>query len=551
MLKKLYVENYALIDRLELDLDSSLNIITGETGAGKSILLGALGLLTGNRCDASVVKDIERNCIVEGTFSISDYDLEWFFSEHDLDYDPNTVIRRVISPAGKSRAYINDLPVQQTTLKEFGTHLIDIHSQHQSLVIGEEKFRSGMLDSVAGQKPAVADYATVYHTLRALERELTRLREEASKSRQDEEWLRYQVEELSGAKLSAGEVEELETMQSELSHAEEIREAISHSATELGEDETGILPRLKSIEHSISGIAKYYPRAEELGQRMRSVVLELRDMESELSSESERIDSDPMALQRVNDRLNTIYSLQQKHKASDIDELIAIQHDYERRLMAITGGDEAVAELESKIGKLGKQAADMAAGITKGRQAAAGKVSKYVVDTLGELGMPGTVFAVEITPADKLHSNGADNVRFMFSANKNIAPAPAEKIASGGEISRLMLSIKSMMASSSKLPTIIFDEIDTGVSGRIADAMGNIICGLSQSMQVVNITHLPQVASKGCTHFYVYKDNDSNSARTMIRMLSSEERIEEIAKMLSGSTITDAAISQAKLLLGV
>lgn len=549
MLTKLYVENYALIDRLDIDFDNALNIITGETGAGKSILLGALGMLMGNRSDAGVVKDRERNCVVEGTFAIGDYDLEWFFSEHDLDYDPHTIIRRVVSPAGKSRAYINDLPVQQTELKEFSTYLIDIHSQHQSLQIGEERFRIGTLDSIAAHKELLEKYSVVYHSMRAAEKDLERLREEAARSSRDEEWLRYQVDELEAAKLSEGEMTELEQRHGELSHAEDIKTAVALGAQRLGEDETGVIPVLKSIEHSVHGIADVYPKAGEICGRLHSVLVELRDLESELGSESERIDSDPMELQKVSERIDLIFTLQKKHKAADIAELIAMRDEYSSRLSVITGSDEAVAELESKIARLDNEARGIAAEITGGRKRAGEKLEKHIEQTLAQLGMPDTKFAVEIAPTEKLNINGADSVRFMFSANKNIAPAPVEKVASGGEISRLMLALKSLVAQSSKLPTIIFDEIDTGVSGRIADAMGGIIETLSQNMQVVNITHLPQVASKGQTHFFVYKDSSGDAAQTRIRLLAADERVDEIAKMLSGSTITSAAIEQAKLLL--
>lgn len=551
MLQKLTVENYALIDSLELELGPSLNIITGETGAGKSILLGALGLLLGNRSDVSTMKDVNRNCVVEGVFGIGSYDLEPFFEEHDLDYDPNTVIRRVVSPNGKSRAYVNDLPVQIPMLRELVGRLIDIHSQHQSLLIAEDAFRIGVLDSVAGQKELLAEYSDAYHKYKNASRELEKLKESAERDAREEEWLQYQLEQLESAKLTEGEQEELEQQQDELTHAEEIKAALSAATACMDEDETGVLPRLKSIEHDLEKISAYYPNAQEISSRVKSASLELKEMARELAAEAGRIDSDPGKLQVVNERLDLLYSLQQKHKVADLAGLIELQADYRKRLDAITGCSEAIAELEEKIANFAQEAERLASKISKGRQKAATTVKQYVENTLAGLGMPVSTFTAEVTRAGELRSSGGDNVRFMFSANKDMAPQPAEKIASGGEISRLMLALKSLAARSGKLPTIIFDEIDSGVSGRIADAMGNIINSLAENMQVINITHLPQVAAKGDAHFLVYKEDGDKAPKTRIKRLTQDERIDEIAKMLSGSHITDAAIAQARVLLGI
>ncbi len=551
MLKKLHVENYALIDRLEMELGDGLNIITGETGAGKTILLGALGLLLGARGDSGVMKDSERNCVIEGEFEIGRYDLEWFFSEHDLDYDCHTIVRRVISPGGKTRCYINDLPVQVTMLKEFGTHLIDIHSQHQSLLLSEDGYRVGIVDSVAMHKPLLADYAVAYDELRRAERELARLKDAAARGKQDEEWLTHQVGQLDDAKLVEGEQSELEARQAELAHAQEIQMALGGSATLLAEDETGVLPRLKTVERELSGIAGYYPRAEELLGRVRASLVELKDIEAEVSSEAERIESEPGELDKVSSRLDMIYSLQHKHKVESVEELIALHKRYAASLAAITGGEEAIAEAERRIKECSERALGLAGKITAGRERAGKTISEYVEKTLAELGMPASTFTVVIAPADALRRTGADDVRFLFSSNKGMPLAPVEKIASGGEISRVMLSLKSLVAQTSNLPTIIFDEIDTGVSGRIADAMGNIIERLARTMQVVNITHLPQVASKGGVHFLVYKATADGKTHTSIRRLSDAERIDEIAKMISGTTTTDAAVAQAKLLLKI
>lgn len=549
MLKKLSVENYALIDKLELGLSESLNIITGETGAGKSILLGALGLLLGNRADGAVVKDLARNCIVEGTFDIANYDLQPFFTDNDLEFEPCTIIRRVISPAGKSRAYVNDLPVQQTVLKDLGVRLIDIHSQHGNLMLADEGFRTGILDGIAANRALTDEYKKVYDELRTAERQLSQMRDEAARSRQDEDWLRFQLEQFTQVALRDGEQEELEAEQSELSHAEDITAALSSAISALDEDETGILIKLKQIEQALAHAADYYPRSAEFAGRLRSVLIELKDIERELSAEQARVELNPARLEIVNDRLGAIFSLQQKHRVPTIAELLDIQAGFELRLSVITGNDEAVAELEKLIASLTQRAVALASQITATRRKAADKVAVHVEKTLSSLGISSARFIAAIEPAGTLRASGADEIRFLFSANKNIAPAPVEKTASGGETSRLMLALKSLVAKSTKLPTIIFDEIDSGVSGPIADATGNIIEELSRTMQVINITHLPQVAAKGETHFMVFKDNAGAAPQTRIELLSAERRVIEIANMLSGSTVTDAAKAQAKVLL--
>lgn len=551
MLRKLYVENYALIDRLEMELGDGLNIITGETGAGKTILLGALGLLLGARADSNTIKDSGRNCVIEGEFEIERYDLEDFFSDHDLDYDPNTVVRRVISPAGKSRCYINDLPVQVTMLKEFGTHLIDIHSQHQNLLLSEEGFRTDIVDGVAVHKELLSDYNKAYEDLRMAERDLLRLREDSKRNSQDEEWLRFQVGQLEEARLAEGEQSELETRQAELAHAQEIRIALEGAVSMLTEDETGILPRLKVVERELSAASGYYPRVVELLERVRTSLVELKDIEAEVSSEAERIESDPGELERISARLDMIYSLQHKHKVDSVEALISLYKNYAARLAAITGSEEDIAEAERRVGRCAERANSLAGRITLDRKEAGKRVSAHVEKVLAELGMPTTSFIVDIKPADNLSKTGADDIRFLFSSNKGMAPAPVEKTASGGEVSRVMLALKSLVAQTSELPTIIFDEIDTGVSGRIADAMGNIIEELARTMQVVNITHLPQVASKGSVHFFVYKETVGGTTFTSIKRLSEAERVAEIAKMISGTVTTDAAVAQAKQLLGL
>lgn len=546
MLRRLLVENYALIDKLEMELDPHLNIITGETGAGKSILLGALGLLLGNKNEGSAMKDATRSCIVEGTFDLAGLGLEAWFDTQDLDYAPQTVVRRMITSAGKSRAFVNDLPVQLAQLRELGRRLLDIHSQHQNLILASEDFRTSALDTVAGNRPLREEYATRYADLGRLQRELAALRDEASRSRQDEEWLRYQTEELTAARLRAGEQEQLEAEQAVLADADRIGETLALLRTALDTEETGILPRLKSAETALGHLRESYPQAAELITRLRSVREELKDIGATAATDAEHIDADPARLQKIDDRLAALYSLQQKHRAASLDELIALRDRYAARLEAIVHGDEAIATLEARVAEAAAHAENLATRLHAAREKAAPAFEKHIRTTLTRLGMPDTVFRIALTDAGTLTRTGRDEVQFLFTANRNTSPQPVERIASGGELSRVMLALKALLAERMQLPTVIFDEIDTGVSGRIADAMGQIISTLAATLQVVDITHLPQVASKGSAHFVVYK----RDGRTDITRLAPAERIEEIAKMLSGSEITPAALEQARILLG-
>ena len=546
MLRRLTVENYALIDKLDIELDSHLNIITGETGAGKSILLGALGLLLGNKSESGSLRDESRNCIVEGVFTLKGYSLESFFEEYDLDYEEQTVVRRMISPAGKSRAFVNDMPVQLSVLRELGARLIDIHSQHQNLVLADESFRLRAIDTLAGSAEQVARYGATYSELRSAQREAERMLSEAESLRKDEEWLRYQVEEFDAAALKQGELAELEQELAVLENAEQIGEALITVRNILDAEQIGVLEQLSAAQSAISHISKNYPSGEQIASRLHSVVQELKDLGATVADDSERIEADPERLQRLTDRVNMIYSMCQKHRVSTLDELMAVGERFREQLNAITHSDEAMERQRELIKELEAKARKQADAIHSSREKVAQQSSKRVAKMLSMLGMPEAVFAVEVNQVEELLPTGCDKIRFMFSANKSVAPQPVEKIASGGEVSRVMLALKAMLAEKAKLPTIIFDEIDTGVSGRIADAMGEIIRSLSDNMQVVAITHLPQVASKGESHFVVYKQN----SRTNIARLQADERVEEIAKMLSGSAITEAALSQAKLLLG-
>lgn len=546
MLRRLSVENYALIEHLEMELDSRLNIITGETGAGKSILLGALGLLVGNKNDGAALKDTTRNCVVEGTFDIEGYGLEDFFAENDIDYAAHTVVRRIITPAGKSRAFINDLPVQLVMLRELGARLIDIHSQHRNLILSSEDFRTRALDTAAGNAGLLAAYTDAYRRLGELRRELSTLETNTETARRDEEWLRFQCDELTAAELKEGEIEQLESEQAVLADADRISETLAAVRNAFDDEQTGVLLQLKNSETALSHIRESYPAAEEAAGRIRTALLDLKDLGTSLAADSERIESDPERLQKVEDRLGSLYALLRKHRAENLPELIALRDSYRERLSAIDTGGERIAGLKRRIAAAEREASAAADALHEARAAAAPRFAERILATLADLGMPETRFTVELGDGSELTPSGRDRVEYMFSANAGTAPQPVEKIASGGEISRVMLAMKAMLARSMRLPTIIFDEIDTGVSGRIADAMGGIISSLAESMQVVDITHLPQVASKGSTHFVVYK----HGGRTDIRLLTAAERETEIAKMLSGSEISDAARAQARILLG-
>ena len=546
MLRRLSVENYALIEKLEMELDPHLNIITGETGAGKSILLGALGLLLGAKNDGSAMKDAARNCTVEGTFDLTGSGLETFFAENDLDYAAETTLTRVITPAGKSRAFVNDVPVQLTQLRELGTRLLDIHSQHQNLILSSEEFRTAALDTVAGNKELLAQYAAQYARMSELRRQLASLREAAEQGRRDEEWLRFQCDELTAAALREGEQAELEEELAVLENADRIGEALTGLRNALDSDETGVLTQLKNAENALGHLRGHYPTAGDFADRLHAVLEELKDIDASAAAASERVDADPERLAKRSARLDALIALQQKYRVADEAELIALRDRSAAQLAAIVHSGEEIAAAEQALQEAADQAEALAERLHKAREKAAAGFAKEILATLARLGMPDTVFQIALTPRHELDRTGRDQVQYLFTANARMTPQPIERVASGGELSRVMLAMKALLAKRMQLPTILFDEIDTGVSGRIADAMGEIIESLSASMQVVDITHLPQVASKGSTHFVVYKRN----GRTEITRLSDDDRIAEIAKMLSGSQVTQAAVAQARILLG-
>ncbi len=544
------IENYALIQQLELELSPSLNIITGETGAGKSILLGALGLIMGNRADTAVLKDSGRNCVIEGLFDMGGYGLETFFDENELDYERHTVIRRIVTPAGKSRAYVNDLPVQLATLRELAAHLIDIHSQNQGVLVADGEFRIRVLDSLADNRGLRAEYGRAYRALREREQELARLREEVGRNRRDEEYMRFQWQQIAALGLHEGELQELEAEQRELSNAEGILAALSEACGLMENDETGVLAALKTAEAALQRLGGVLEGTSDLVARIHSAYVELKDVSGEVASLAGRIEDNPARLEAVDNRIGAVSDLMRRYGAASSDELLALGNDLATRLEAITDSDAEIAELEAETGALRVTAEGLAAAVTASRTEASALFDEAVGRVLARLGMPSARFVTEITPSGALSPSGADSVRFLFNANGGEGLQSLERIASGGETSRVMLALKSIVARSTKLPTILFDEIDTGVSGKIADAMGRIIAELGDSMQVVNITHLPQVASKGETHFLVYKEASPSGNVTRIRLLDREARVGEIAKMLSGSEVTEAAVAQARALLG-
>ena len=546
MLQRLVVENYALIEHLEIEFDSSLNIITGETGAGKSILMGALALLLGAKNDNTTIKDSSRACVVEGVFNIADLALESFFEELDIDYAAETIIRRTISASGKSRAFVNDQPVQLSDLKQLGAYLIDIHSQHQNLILSSPQFRIHAIDTIAGNGALLGEYGKAYSALQEAKHALAELQQAAKRNADEEDWLRHQAEELRGANLRAGEVEELEQELRTLENADSISEALQRVTQSLDEDVTGVLITLREAENALRRVSENYASANELISRLHSAAVELKDISATTASDLERIESNPERLDAVNSRLDLIYTLQRKHRCETIDELIALRERYAAQLSAIEHSDELVAEAEAKVAACEGAATALAVKLHDARVKASPAFSKAVVEILHKVAMPDAKFNIAVVPTQPTPS-GADTVEFLFSANAAMEARPIEKIASGGELSRVMLALKSILAKHLALTTIIFDEIDTGISGRTANDVGEIIDQLSKSMQVIDITHSPQVASKGSRHFLVYKEQ----SRSHIRPLSSEERVVEIAKMLSGDTITEAALAQAKNLLSL
>ena len=550
MLQFLTIENYALIDHLEFRPGQGLTVITGETGAGKSIIMGALGLILGQRADAKAVRSGAGKCVIEAQFDISAYDLEAFFAQNDLEYDASaTIIRREIYATGKSRAFVNDTPVQLPLLRELGSHLIDIHSQHQNLLLGQDAFQLSVVDALAHNQAEYASYRAAYDQLKAHDSKLKALRAQAERDAQEADYIRFQFSQLDDANLVEGEQEELEAEQELLSHAEDIKSCLCQMHEGLDGEGDAVVQMLKSVSQKAHELSRIYPDIAEIAQRLESDYIDLKDIADEVDSRSEEVNYDPQRLEQVEERLSLLYSLQKKHGKSSVEELIQLRDELFERIQHIDNSDEEILELEQQVKRLAAEATRLAAILTDTRKHAAQQLQKDLIARVTYLGMPNLRFQVSITPLDSLSPSGSDSLEFLFSANKNQPLRPAGEVASGGEISRLMLGIKSLVASARTLPTIIFDEIDTGVSGDIADRMGSVMKELSTHLQVITITHLPQVAGKGNQHFRVFKADTDEQTITHIEQLSSGQRIQEIARMLSGSDITPEALANARTLI--
>ncbi len=549
MLIKLYVQNYALIKDLDVEFEDGLTIITGETGAGKTILLGALSLILGNRADTSVLLEKNEKCVVEGTFRIDDYDLTEFFFSNELDYEPVTILRREINPAGKSRAFINDTPVTVNLLKELGDRLIDIHSQHQTLMLNDNSFQLNVIDSFAGTIKLKNEYRTAYYKYRNLKKEYNDVKDKADRNKADLEYYQFQVNQLEDAKLIEGEQEELEKEQELLSHAEEIKLTLGSASDLFSSDGNSILASLREAKINLAKIKSFLPQGEEILNRTESSYVELNDIADELEKLAASIEADPGRLAHVNDRLDTIYALIQKHRVGSLNELIIKREEIKKLIRSIITSDDRMVELESILKKETDNLKRLSGEISERRKAILHDVEKKITDLLKQLGMPNARFRISLTSLPDFTMAGTDHADFLFSANKQVEPENLAKIASGGELSRVMLSLKSLLTKNINLPTIIFDEIDAGVSGEVADKVGQILAGMGKYMQVVNITHLPQVASRGTKHYHVYKDDTGDATITRVKLLSPDERILEVARLLSGSEITETAIKNAKELI--
>jgi DNA repair protein RecN (Recombination protein N) len=549
MLIKLFVQNYALIKELDVELENGLTIITGETGAGKSILLGALSLILGTRADSSVLLDKNEKCIVEGTFRIDEYELNEFFISNELDYEVVTTIRREINPAGKSRAFINDTPVTINLLKELGDRLIDIHSQHQTLMLNDNSFQLNLIDSFSGTSKLKEKYRETYSGYRKLKKEHSALKETSDKNRADLEYYQFQYNQLDDAKLNQGEQTELETEQELLTHAEEIKLALTASSNLFFAEEISILSMMREVKTNLTRIKAYLPESETLLERTESSVIELDDLAAEIEKLSVSIEADPQRLSVINSRLDTIYSLIQKHHVNNLGELIVKKEEIKEFITSIVNSDERLIELEAQIEEDINSLKTVSQEISDKRMAVLPEIESRITALLKQLGIPNAKFKIQLTHLSEFTSTGVDQADFLFSANKQVEPENLAKIASGGELSRVMLSLKSLLTKNNNLPTIIFDEIDAGVSGEVADKVGQILSAMGKYMQVINITHLPQVASRGNRHFHVYKDDTDNSTFTRVKLLSHEERIMEVARLLSGSEVTETAIKNARELL--
>jgi DNA repair protein RecN (Recombination protein N) len=550
MLKSLSIENYALINSLEISLNKGFSIITGETGAGKTILLGALSLILGQRSDTGMLKDKSKKCIVEGVFQIENSQYGDFFSEHELDFDHLTILRREILPEGKSRAFINDTPVNLALLKELGTRLVDIHSQHENLLLTEKQFQIKVVDTIANHQELLEQYKNKYLLLKDLSRQYDSMLEKSQKAKSDLDYLQFQFSQLNDAKLNdENEQQYLESEYQTLTHAEEIKSSLHQAEQILNNDESSVIAQIRKIRNLITQVRSYFTKADEFLQRFESSSVELKDLASEISLLNQSIEHDPATIKNISERLNLIYSLQQKHHVSTLAQLIEIRENLGKEIFTITNYDTDIDQLKIQINNSINKLQDLSVKISRNRKKAIPTIEKTVCGLLIHMGMPHAKFSVNIRPAEEYMINGKDIIDFLFSANRNIEQQEISKVASGGEFSRLMLSIKTLLSRRGDMPTIIFDEIDIGVSGEIADKVGNILQEMSKSVQLINVTHLPQIAAKADYHFLIYKTEDDMTTATHIRQLNTSEQVIEIAKMLSGNELTNAAILNAKELL--
>ncbi len=552
MLKSLFIRNYALIDELEMTFGPGLTILSGETGAGKSIILGALDLITGKRADTSVLMDGQKKCVVEAEFDVRAYGLEDFFREADLDYEETTTVRREISPAGKSRAFINDTPVTLNVLQRLGAGLIDIHSQHQGLLLSSGAFQLKVLDAFTGRGELLDEYRRTWEKYRTVEKRYAELREVSKKALADLDYYKFQFEELETAALREDEQEVLEQEADLLDHAGEIKTVLLGAWHTLQENEQGaVVSRLKEILSSLDRISSYLPEVKEYMERIESAYIDLKDLASELEVRGNDIEYDPVRAEEVRERLNMIWHLEEKHHVKDIAGLLRLQEELAGKIGRIASYDEEIAVAERELSALKEKVWALGGELSQVRAAVTGKIEEAVVSLLHELGIPAARFIIDIQRGEAPGASGFDRVSFLFSANTETPPREIGKVASGGELSRLMLSLKSLLTETSGLPTIIFDEIDAGISGDIADRAGEIIARMGEHMQVINITHLPQIASKGRDHFLVYKTEENGKTRTRVKKLSPEERVTEIAKLLSGRELSEAAFLNARELMGI
>ncbi|WP_276962511.1 DNA repair protein RecN [Bacteroides graminisolvens] len=550
MLQSLFIQNYALIEKLDIRFMSGFSVITGETGAGKSIILGAIGLLLGQRADVKSLRTGASKCIIEARFDVSAYGMQPFFAHHELEYEPECILRREVYASGKSRAFINDTPASLSQMKELGEQLIDVHSQHQNLLLNQEGFQLNFIDILAHNDHLLSQYRECYQAWKQHTRRLQELIEQAAQSKADEEFVRFQLQQLDEAALQADEQEELEQEAETLSHAEEIKGALYKAEQLLLGDEGGLLSALKEGYTSLRSVSRYHASLQELAQRAESSYIELKDIAQELALQNEKVGFNPVRLDEVNTRLNLLYTLQQKHRVSTVGELMALADEFRNRLTSITSLDEEIATLTESCNTLRQEVIRFAGELTESRRPVAAAAEQEMASRLALLGMPNVRFRVELGQRKEVGPSGQDTVTFLFSANKNGQLQNITSVASGGEIARVMLSVKAMIAGAVQLPTIVFDEIDTGVSGEIADRMADIMHEMgAANRQVISITHLPQIAARGAAHYKVYKEDNDTETNSHIRLLTAEERVEELAHMLSGATLTEAALNNARALL--